>query len=97
MHSQFSEHLAVDIDIFLFKPVDQGGVVHPEHVGGSIDTNNPQTTKLASSGPTVTVIVGHALLYRFAGGTVEAVFAAVKALGGLQVFISTVTRDDRRM
>ena len=47
VHSQVSEHLAVDFDVLLLQTVDERGIAHTVQPGSSVDTGDPQATEIA--------------------------------------------------
>ena len=43
---KFSQHLAVDINVFLLQPIDEYRITHAIHAARCIDTYDPQTTEI---------------------------------------------------
>ena len=47
VHSQVSEHLAVDFDVLLLQAVDERRIAHAVQAGSSVDTGDPQAAEIA--------------------------------------------------
>ena len=81
MHGDVGQNLAIDFDLGLVQAVDQAAVGQFVQTGCSIDTRNPQCTKLTFTLATITIGILTCLGDSLVGSLKQPAAGTVVALG----------------